>query len=65
MHARLLTNGFPCPFCRSRAILLIGHSRTYLYYRCGDCYEIWTVAEHAFPWDRYSFVDSQQDPVIH
>lgn len=33
----------PCPFCRSRTLLLIGGSRLFLYYRCGECTEVWTV----------------------
>ena len=59
------TGGSPCPFCRSGAILLIGGSPTYLYYRCGDCYEIWTVTEHRLPGDRYPIVDGHNAPVVH
>jgi hypothetical protein len=33
----------PCPFCRSRTLVLIGGTRLFLYYRCGDCTEVWTV----------------------
>ena len=36
---------FPCPFCRSSAVLLIGGSKVYLYYQCGDCAEIWTALD--------------------
>src|SRR5688500_5218017 len=36
---------FPCPFCRSGALLLIGGTRRFLYYSCGECSEIWTAAD--------------------
>ena len=36
---------FPCPFCRSGALLLIGGTRRYLYYSCGECSEVWTAAD--------------------
>jgi DNA-directed RNA polymerase subunit RPC12/RpoP len=40
-----VTPFFPCPFCRSRVLLLIGGTRFYLYYRCGECSEVWTVTD--------------------
>ena len=33
----------PCPFCRAGTLLLIGGTRRFLYYRCGECTEVWTV----------------------
>lgn len=34
---------FPCPFCDSTRIDVIGGSRTFLYYRCSECAESWTA----------------------
>ena len=34
---------FPCPFCDSDRVDVIGGSRTFLYYRCADCAEAWTA----------------------
>jgi transposase-like protein len=34
---------FPCPFCNSGRIRVIGGSRTFLYYNCDDCSEAWTA----------------------
>ena len=45
MRGRSASGMFPCPFCRSSAVLLIGGSRVYLYYQCGDCAEIWTALD--------------------
>jgi transposase-like protein len=36
---------FPCPFCRSRAVRLIGGSRLFRHYECDDCAEVWTATE--------------------
>jgi hypothetical protein len=33
----------PCPFCHGGSLALIGQSRTFLYYRCEGCAEVWTV----------------------
>ena len=34
---------FPCPFCRSSRIDVIGGSLTFRYYKCDDCAESWTT----------------------
>ena len=34
---------FPCPFCSSGRIRVIGGSRTFLYYNCEECAESWTA----------------------
>ena len=36
---------FPCPFCQSRAVRLIGGSRVFRHYECDDCAEVWTATE--------------------
>jgi hypothetical protein len=58
VHARSDGADFPCPFCGSSAILLIGGSLIFLYYRCGSCWEIWTVTappEQVDRWDQPQF----------
>ena len=44
-HAASLDR-FPCPFCRSTRVFLIGSGRTFLHYRCPDCSEVWTAMRH-------------------
>lgn len=34
---------FPCPFCDSALVLLVGEGRRFLHYRCGECAEVWTA----------------------
>ena len=34
---------FPCPFCRSGSVSVIGAARTFLHYRCTTCAEVWTA----------------------
>lgn len=34
---------FPCPFCRSPRVSVIGAARRFLHYRCGACEEVWTA----------------------
>lgn len=34
---------FPCPFCGSNRIQLIGGSKSFLYYSCAECAEPWTA----------------------
>jgi transposase-like protein len=34
---------FPCPFCRSDHVCLIGSARSFLHYRCVACEEVWTA----------------------
>jgi transposase-like protein len=34
---------FPCPFCRSAHVTLIGGVRSFVHYRCTDCEEVWTA----------------------
>jgi transposase-like protein len=34
---------FPCPFCRSARVAVIGAARRFLHYRCTTCEEVWTA----------------------
>jgi transposase-like protein len=34
---------FPCPFCRSGHVALIGGVRSFVHYRCSGCEEVWTA----------------------
>jgi hypothetical protein len=34
---------FPCPFCHSRCVSLIGVAKAFLHYRCAECEEVWTA----------------------
>lgn len=33
---------FPCPFCQSSDVKVIGQGRVFMHYRCGNCSENWT-----------------------
>jgi hypothetical protein len=34
---------FPCPFCHSTHVELLGGGLVFLHYQCGDCAEVWTA----------------------
>jgi hypothetical protein len=34
---------FPCPFCKSPDVRLIGEGPVFVHYRCGGCAETWTA----------------------
>jgi hypothetical protein len=34
---------FPCPFCDSPHVDLVGGGLVFLHYRCNDCSEVWTA----------------------
>lgn len=34
---------FPCPFCQSPRVTLVGGGLVFLHYRCGACAEVWTA----------------------
>ena len=36
-------DAFPCPFCESRHVELVGSGLVFLHYRCGECSEVWTA----------------------
>lgn len=40
---------FPCPFCHSSRVALIGGGLVFLHYKCTECAEVWTAmsAPHA------------------
>jgi transposase-like protein len=35
---------FPCPYCGSAAVHVIGQGRVFVHYHCDDCRETWTGA---------------------
>ena len=35
---------FPCPYCGSSAVHVIGHGRVFVHYHCDECRETWTGA---------------------
>jgi hypothetical protein len=65
VHVKQDADPAPCPFCGSSAILLIGGSLIYLYYRCGDCLELWTVTASAPIIRRYKPIPASVNQTIH
>ena len=37
------TPPFPCPFCQSAHVELVGGGLVFLHYQCGECAEVWTA----------------------
>lgn len=62
MRARSEAGAFPCPFCQSEAVLLIGGSRHHLYYSCAACAEIWTATHPPADPD---LDDDEPRPTVH
>ena len=57
---------FPCPFCDSNRIGVIGGSPTFLYYRCDDCAESWTAMNlRAAAPKRTPLLGELTNPTIH
>jgi transposase-like protein len=48
---------FPCPFCRSRCVSLIGAARAFLHYQCSECEEVWTAMSAPAPAPRRRPID--------
>lgn len=40
---------FPCPFCESTHVVLVGSGLVFLHYKCGACAEVWTAMAAARP----------------
>ena len=36
-------NPFPCPFCQSSRVVLVGGGLVFLHYECSACHEVWTA----------------------
>ena len=34
---------FPCPFCQSTRVVLVGGGLVFLHYECSACHEVWTA----------------------
>jgi hypothetical protein len=34
---------FPCPFCQSRHVALVGSGLVFVHYKCTECSEVWTA----------------------
>jgi transposase-like protein len=34
---------FPCPFCQSTRVVLVGGGLVFLHYECSTCHEVWTA----------------------
>ena len=45
---------FPCPFCRSGEVAVIGSARKFLHYRCAACEEVWTAMRAPEPAEKRS-----------
>jgi transposase-like protein len=43
MSTRTAAPLFPCPFCQSTHVFLIGGGQSFVHYRCPDCSEVWTA----------------------
>ena len=57
---------FPCPFCDSNRIGVIGGSRIFLYYRCSECAESWTAMNlRASAPKRMPLLGELTNPTIH
>ena len=65
VHTKPAADSTPCPFCGSGATLVIGGSLVYLYYRCGDCLELWTVTASAPTIRRYKPIPASVNQTIH
>jgi hypothetical protein len=37
------TKPFPCPFCESSRVVLVGGGLVFLHYQCAQCSEVWTA----------------------
>lgn len=44
---------FPCPFCRSSRVALIGGGLAFLHYQCAECSEVWTAMADSCPESRH------------
>ena len=55
---------FPCPFCQSSRVLLIGGSLVFLHHRCDECGEVWTVTAMPMLPTRPSW-NGTTEPTIH
>jgi hypothetical protein len=40
---------FPCPFCHSTRVVLVGGGLVFLHYQCAACSEVWTAMAAAKP----------------
>ena len=47
VQAKSTAPEFPCPYCGSCMVLLIGANQLFLHQRCEECQEVWT--ETLFP----------------
>jgi transposase-like protein len=43
MNATPTTQPFPCPFCQSSRVVLLGGGLVFLHYECAECAEVWTA----------------------
>jgi hypothetical protein len=34
---------FPCPFCQSSHVALVGNGLVFVHYKCTECSEVWTA----------------------
>jgi transposase-like protein len=54
---------FPCPFCRSGCVVLVGAGRHFLHYRCASCAEVWT-AQSAAPFGAHTHTVLEALPAL-
>ncbi len=53
---------FPCPFCRSGEVAVIGSARKFLHYRCAACQEVWTAMRAPEPVGKRSLLLTPSRP---
>jgi transposase-like protein len=57
---------FPCPYCSSTAVHVIGFGRVFIHYHCDHCRETWTGARFNDPRPRtHTRRTDKKRPVVH
>ena len=57
-------DAFPCPFCESKHVELVGSGLVFLHYRCGECSEVWTAMVSRPAVVRRRIPDHEEVPLI-
>jgi transposase-like protein len=57
-------DAFPCPFCCSKHVELVGSGLVFLHYRCVECAEVWTAMASRPAVGRPRLPASDQVPLV-
>lgn len=49
MSSHTAPTPFPCPFCQSTRVALLGGGLVFHHYKCGECAEVWTAMAASRP----------------